>query len=442
MQAVQPKYGRGMTLAACLWLGLFPLLQGGSYTRITRDKWIAMLVLTALTFLCFLYDFFHGNTHSLFFRKGADGAGARLPCPLPVLLAGALLCWTVLSCLLSPAGPDVWWLGRQARMEGLATRLCYFALFFLFCASRVRLKPVLVSAAACAAVYCAVVLLQRAGGNPLGLYPPTYSYASSPEFQGTIGNIDMAAGWLCMLSGLFLVTLLSSFRKKDSRTSVLAAAAGLLPVLFLLFTIRVQFGFVTLAVLASAVFLRCLPKKARLPALILLLAAVLLLAWLWPGTSGGMWELHEILHGRSRPSFGSNRLAVWNCTLGLARERLFTGGGSATYPARFSRWLAENGRTIPKSQGSVPLPSVFDNAHNEYLAQLADHGLPAALLLAALFLSAVFRRREGWFPLLTPCSAAVLCYAVQAFFSFSVCLVAPMFWVLLGMSIPDSPKAL
>ena len=76
MQAVQPKYGRGMTLAACLWLGLFPLLQGGSYARITRDKWIAMLVLTALTFLCFLYDFFHGNTHSLFFRKGADGAGA------------------------------------------------------------------------------------------------------------------------------------------------------------------------------------------------------------------------------------------------------------------------------------------------------------------------------------------------------------------------------
>ena len=34
-------------------------------------------------------------------------------------------------------------------------------------------------------------------------------------------------------------------------------------------------------------------------------------------------------------------------------------------------------------------------------------------------------------------SAAVLCYAVQAFFSFSVCLVAPMFWVVLGLSFRE-----
>ena len=59
------------------------------------------------------------------------------------------------------------------------------------------------------------------------------------------------------------------------------------------------------------------------------------------------------------------------------------------------------------------------------------------LLFVALLLFAVFRKREGWFPLLAPCSAAVLCYAVQAFFSFSVCLVAPMFWVLLGLSFNE-----
>ena len=31
-------------------------------------------------------------------------------------------------------------------------------------------------------------------------------------------------------------------------------------------------------------------------------------------------------------------------------------------------------------------------------------------------------------------TAAVLCYAVQAFFSFSVCIVAPMFWVVLALA--------
>ena len=59
------------------------------------------------------------------------------------------------------------------------------------------------------------------------------------------------------------------------------------------------------------------------------------------------------------------------------------------------------------------------------------------LLLIALILLSLFRRREGPLPLLAPCSAAVLCYAVQAFFSFSVCIVAPMFWVLLGLSFRE-----
>ena len=59
------------------------------------------------------------------------------------------------------------------------------------------------------------------------------------------------------------------------------------------------------------------------------------------------------------------------------------------------------------------------------------------LFFAALLLMSVFRRRDRWFPLLSPWSAAVLCYAVQALFSFSVCLVAPLFWVLLGLSFRE-----
>ena len=56
------------------------------------------------------------------------------------------------------------------------------------------------------------------------------------------------------------------------------------------------------------------------------------------------------------------------------------------------------------------------------------------ILLILLMVTALIRRREAGLPVLTPCSAAVLCYAMQAFFSFPVCLVAPMFWVVLGLS--------
>ena len=66
-----------------------------------------------------------------------------------------------------------------------------------------------------------------------------------------------------------------------------------------------------------------------------------------------------------------------------------------------------------------------------------NHGLPAALRFIILLLMLGVRRPRTADPrsrsLLTPCAAAVLCYAVQAFFSFSVCLVAPMFWVVAGM---------
>ena len=428
-----------MTAAACLWLGLFPLLQRGTYAHITRDKWLFMLLLAGVTGLCFLWDLLRNRKESrLPFRSSVPA--------VPLLLAGALLLWTVLSCLLSPYGAEYWWVAGDARYEGLASQLCYFALFFLFCVSRVRLRPVVFSAAAGLAVFFAVVCLQRAGQNPLGLYPSfpeTHSYALNPEFQGTIGNVDMDTGYLCLLAGLFLYELPALFR--DARTSARKAAflpaaavlAALLVTLYLILTMGVQFGFITLAVLLLLTLLRFVPKKWRLPLLILLLALVLLLVWFWPGQSGGIWELHEILHGRARLSFGSNRTGVWLYSLRLAMERPFTGGGSGTFRARFSRYLTEHALTIPTEQDGVPLPDTFDTPHNEYVAQLTDHGFPALLLLAALLFAALFRRRERCCPLLSPCSAAVFCYAVQAFFSFSVCLVAPMFWVVLGLSFRE-----
>ena len=45
---------------------------------------------------------------------------------------------------------------------------------------------------------------------------------------------------------------------------------------------EVQFGVVTLAVLALSALLAFLPKRLRLPLLIALLVLVLLVAWLWP----------------------------------------------------------------------------------------------------------------------------------------------------------------
>ena len=455
MQSVQPKNGYGMTVAACLWLGLFPLLQGGTYASITRDKWTIMLALSAFTLVCFAAD-------GILLRVRNRENMLSVPRCLPLTLAGALLLWTVLSCLCSLNGPGVWWLGESARREGLSTQLCYFLLFACFFFARVRLKPVLLSAAAGVTVFFVVVLLQRTGNNPLGLYPAGRSFATNYEFQGTIGNIDMCVGYLVLLCGLFLYGLVDFFSGRRSARDEASSSpdhpdhpgrpgllrnilfpavllTGLALSVFLIMTMDVQFGIISAAVLLVCTFLRFLPKKLRLPVLILLLVCVLLVVWFWPDDAahGGIWELHEIFRGRARLSFGSNRLAVWKYSLGLAGESLLLGGGSGTFAARFNQYLADHDLVIPREQDGKPLPDYFDNPHNEYISRLTDHGLPAMLLFMALILLSVFRRREGWFPLLSPCSAAVLGYAVQAFFSFSVCIVAPMFWVLLGLSFRE-----
>lgn len=437
MQQEQAKNGTAMTLAACLWLGLFPLLQGFSYTRITLDKWRIMLVLCGVTLACFCFDSLRRS--AALRRAGVKPPALAFP-RLPLFLALLLLLWSVAGCLAGPFGADVWWNGASVRREGLATQLCYLGLFFCFFFSRLRLRPVLFSAFAGVVLFSAVVVLQRLGGNPLGLYPSGRSYAANPEFQGTIGNIDMCTGYLCLLSGFLLhggIRQLADFRRTSSRSALAAlacCAAGLILCVYLVLTMKVQFGVLSLSALLAVTVLRLLPKKARLATLILLLLVLMLVVWLWPGTGGGLWELHEILHGRARLSFGSNRVAVWLYSLRLARENWLLGGGSDTFVLRFNQFLRDQGLSIPVEQDGVPLPAYFDNPHNEYIAQLLNHGLPAMLLFVLLVLAAVIRGGESGSPSLSPWSAAVLCYAVQAFFSFSVCMVAPMFWLVLGAS--------
>ena len=426
MQRGQTKNGAAMTVAACLWLGLFPLLQGGSYSRITKDKWLIMLALSVVTVLCLVID----------------GLRRRLARPRKdlLILGAALLGWILISNWVSPLGPAQWWMGTSARREGLATQLCYLGLFFAFSFSRVRKEPVLLSAGAGVLLFAAVVLLQRAGHNPLGLYPAGRSYATNYEFQGTIGNIDMDTGYLLIMAGLFTAPVLQGLLPRpDRQARLLLFLLPLAVAFFLILTMGVQFGVLTLGALAAVLALVFLPKKARVPVLILLIILALAVVWFWPSSGGGLWELHEILHGRMRLSFGSNRVAVWLYSLRLAGEQWLFGGGSDTFSLRFNQYLKANDLHIPTEQDGVILPSYFDNPHSEYLAQLVNHGLPALLLMAVLILAALIwkRREEKSFPV-SPWRLAVFCYAVQAMLSFSVPVHSPMFWVVLGLCAGSS----
>ena len=439
VQSETTKAGTGMTVSACLWLGLFPLIQFGSFHTITRDKWICMFILTALTAAGFLVD--------LRMRR------VSRPRLLPLLFGAGLLLWTVLSCLLSPYPGAPWWTGT-GRREGLVSQLCYLGLFFLFSFSRVRRRPVLISAGCGVLVFLVVVLLQRAGGNPFGLYPDGYRYEDAPQFQGTIGNVDLCSGYLVIVCGLFLSalvhTLCGLFRHPAGTQSDREPGAGhaalrmVLPAVFLLlvlsvsvwllFAFEVDSGLLALAVLLLWTLARLVPKRYRLPALILLLALMLTVVWFWPGQAGPVWELHEILRGRPQSSFGSGRIGVWVRTAAMLAEegRLLTGTGADTFANRFSDYLFRYELAHPDGE---LLADYYDTPHSEYLAMVVNCGIPALLCFLVLILAGCFGV-SVW-------KDGVLGYAVQALLSFSVCIVAPMFWVVLGLSLsrPSPPKA-
>ena len=153
---------RMMTVAACLWLGLFPLLQGGTYAHITLDKWYIFLIFTGLTLCLFGADFLLRRAARTAPAAGAaPGAPSRAFSPrlLPALLLTAAM---ILSCLFGGYDAEIWWQGASVRLEGLETQLCYLGLFFLFAFSRVRIRPVLYSAAAAVLLFLVLGSLVRA----------------------------------------------------------------------------------------------------------------------------------------------------------------------------------------------------------------------------------------------------------------------------------------
>ncbi|MCR4881936.1 MAG: O-antigen ligase family protein [Clostridiales bacterium] len=159
----------------------------------------------------------------------------------------------------------------------------------------------------------------------------------------------------------------------------------------------------------------------------MLLAAVILLVWLCPlGGEGSMlWEVREILHGRSSDSFGSWRWGVWRHTLAVSRESLLFGTGPDMFFYAMQDYLQETGNVLGEH---------FDNPHNLYLAILAGSGLPALLLYLALVFSVIrhcFRSRDVF---VRAAGMSVLLYSVQGFFSFSICLVSPVAWTIFGMA--------
>ena len=491
MRAERPAPEGLMTLLGAAWLGLFPLWQDGSYSRITRAKWLGMLVMFGVTAAAVLV--------MIVLRRGRRQG--RKPRLAPAQgLALAYLAWLGVSAIFGSFAGAVNGSGQLAvlmgsrRYEGLAAQGCYVGLFLLMSLYPPRLRSVMNAAALGMLIYAGIVALQYAGYNPLGLFPAGLSVRTNYEFQGTIGNIDMVSGYLCLIAP----ALLSAFvLGAAGPLCLLGGCAGTLMLLLM----RVQSGVIALAaVLAALVVLALLRPEVRGRACLALGGALAafslgrlvglpwldgtetllfpyaptvkktaplilggLLALLSPGLTrrpgpkvpvkwllvlialgmvaalavvlthdfpegSALWEIREALGGRGQDSFGSERLGIWRMTLEMARDNLLFGTGPDTF------WYAMGDYQLRTGQS---LAQRFDSPHNMLLAVLSGSGVPALALYVALMAAVAAgclraSRRDPW-PLAL--LAGLAAYLLQGMFTFSICLVTPMFWAMLGMAV-------
>ncbi len=456
-------------LATALTLAAPFFAPGGGYGHITGFKAAVYLLLTGAFLLVSLFD--------LPGEKGFFRSPERL-------LALGYLFFCLLSALCSPWRRTA--LLGGSRREGLVHIACYVLSFLLLSARGFPRRGLLCVFASAVLLQDLLCLAQLWGFDPLGLYPPGLGWADAGlrypgAYLGTLGNAGQTGAVLAAVSALTLLRImerggryflllplaaLNAFllAEMDTAGPMLALAAVLL--LALLPYGRTLGGLcrwgcltaLTLALLFRRV-LGCGPALAltalsgccylaekRLPAgrdtrlasrllFGLLCVSGLVLLFTYRGWYAPLRDASALLRGKARDDMGSGRIYIWRQVLDILPERFWLGTGPDTLGLRD---LAPYSAYDPVLRRSVSLG--IDAAHCEYLHTLVCCGPGAAMchLGLALFAFRGFFLRSG---AARSCAGGALCCGIQALTGISACSSAPVFWVLLALSVNQSFQA-
>ena len=408
------------------------------------------------------------------------------------LLTGYML-WACISALFSEYRSQIW-LGTGSRFEGLFSILMYGFVFLLVARFGECSDRIVYGVAAMSLVFSFICALQTWGAPlmyPQGGDPVNYW---NTNFLGTVGNIDMVAAilamtipllfcasvllenkyrWVC-LPGMALMLYIQVFSDVDSsKIGILLAFALTLPYLVdtkerlartalsgavMSATMAVSFWFhntesgmtvhfgkkvaVLLAasvLLVAAYFVIPLLTKEKFPtrrrmhviciiveAVVVVLALVFLFTY--SGSNTLLSQFSEALHGRLADSAGSARGAIWKCALHIMAEHPVLGGGPGSLCELFRPYNEYYSTTIGQY-------CEVDFAHNEFIQIGVCVGIVGLLLYLAFifFLAKRALKVAHRCPMVVILAAGVVGYLGHSFFSFSLAMVTPLYWVLAGL---------
>ena len=148
---------------------------------------------------------------------------------------------------------------------------------------------------------------------------------------------------------------------------------------------------------------------------------------------GFMRDLYEFARGNLTDTAGSHRGAIWKYSLRMAKENLIFGTGTGTFAKSFKEFTKEVGYNYYQNKN-------LDFAHNEYINILCTGGLAGLLTYLGFLISTAYLsvKTMAKNPKVLVLFAAVLGYVFQAFFSFSIVIITPIFWVLIGLLVKEA----
>ena len=148
---------------------------------------------------------------------------------------------------------------------------------------------------------------------------------------------------------------------------------------------------------------------------------------------GMLHEMHELLNGNFNDKFGSYRIFLWKRTLKLIKEYPLLGSGCDSFAIRFMAKYTKDVMAIG------PL-TINDTAANVYLTTVINVGIIGLIAYISFLFSYLKNAVKNQNKLTKIILVAVICYIIQDFFNFSVVIVTPIYWILLGLGMSGTKE--
>lgn len=402
------------------------------YSHIFEAKQLTFFTTNAIMFLVSLLFFY--------FKGEFDISGAIKNRISPAHKFVVLyLFFTVVSAVLSSHFPRT--IPGVSRCEGVLTISVYCFTFFITSFIPSAKKYILIAFSVAVTLCASVCIIQIFSYNPLWLYPGDTNFYDAgvlytTAFMGTIGNTNLMGAFICIALPFLTVLLI----KAKSKLRILL----IIPVSMLIFVVaKMDVDSAILGLFVTAMitlpFIFGFRRKAVTIYFCILLLLFLLFIFIiynFAPQSGMLNELSEILHGNISEKFGSGRIRIWKNVLSKIPDSPIFGKGPDTMKLenfkQFERYYPALGKTMKTN---------IDVAHNEFLNILYHQGI----LGLFAYLGFIFYVLRDWWKnksdtLILALGVAFICYLIQSFFTFSMCLVAPYFWICAGLIVGVSRK--